>query len=139
MECKSPAVISAFERWAVAAIAADPARRSPAGDCPDDKHDAGSVPSPLSTGLNEPGWGSRRMMLGEWPTETLAAVSGVLCRHYPHLSRFEIVRLVCHVAQSESSAQGGLWLLNCARQRIDAVSAPRTSNSDDPEGLVSFG
>ena len=124
MEGNPPGVISALERWAVETIATDStiADHARAGDC-----------------LNDTTSRARRMMLGEWETETLAAVSGVLCRHYPHLSRFEIVRFVCQVAQSESSAQGGLWLLNRARQKIEAVYASRTFMSDDPEGPVSLG
>jgi len=140
MEGKSPAVISALERWAAETIVADPAiaNRTLVRD-PNDKQNTGNVPSSLSTGLNDTTSRARRMMLGEWETETLAAVSGGLCRHYPHISPFEIVRLVCQAAQLESSAQGGLWLLNRARQKIDTACAPRTSTSGDFEGLVSFG
>ena len=68
-------------------------------------------------------------MLNRWKTERLAAVAGVLCRDYPHVSRFEIVRLVCRLASFESPRMGGVRLLHHAREAIYGVVCQRTSDA----------
>ena len=122
MECNPPAVMPASERSAAVMSAIATLGLTGGEVSPKDEEDHRRIISATPDATVGPAR-SQRLMLGAWETETLAAVAGVLCRDHPQLSTFEIVRLVCRVAQSELPSQGGIRLLHRVRQEI-AVHHP---------------